>query len=112
MAIAHYWEMIAHCPGIRVKWDRAEKQSNCEDSCSKQQSKVCLGNLLPENRPGSHSSLGKSSWQYFIIIVLSATDRYFQEGAITGENYPFSSEAAFPSSSGSKYRLISGGDRF
>ena len=35
----------------------------------------------------------------------------FQAGAIKGPDYPFSSEVAFPSPSGSRYSVISGGEK-
>ena len=55
-------------------------------------------------------------WEYLSGRILSkmlpTTLMPFQEGEITGQNYPFSSEVAFPPSSGSKFSLISGGEKF
>ena len=55
-----------------------------------------------------HNLLSSHILSKMLLIILEP----YQEGGITGQNYPFSSEAAFPSSSGSTFSLIPGGGKF
>jgi len=75
------------------------------------------GSLIVVLEASESSGTGRKSRATVKIPVLGRSPKFAsetysmkidQEGAITGENYPFVSETAFPSSSGSKYRLISG----